>query len=273
MATLSTRKAIRRRVGKLCGDMDLLVATASGTTSTLIDEINGHRQDNSLVERVGVFSGGTAGNLGDVVRVTGNVRSSSTVAFTPTLSDATAVGDELELWNRRDQGVTPQEVNDLINDAIADVGEQSPLPVLSSSAAFDYDSPAISVDAAWEAVTGVDWQDDLGLWHPVPSADLRVDRIQRSVEILGRSRELAGGRNVRVRGANVPTSLSADSATTSVDFEWITHHVAVQCLGIMREKAFDTKSIDGNLLRLEQKAMAIRPKNRLYLKGRYWRMG
>jgi hypothetical protein len=252
--------------------MDLFVASATGTTTTLIDTVNGNRQDNSLNERIGIFSGGTAGNLGDIVRVSGNTRSTQTITFTPTLSDATAALDELELWNRRDQGVSPRDVNDLINDAIVDVGEQSPIPALDSEVAFDFDDPLISVPAAWEAVTGVEWEDDLTLWHPVPRADIRVDRVQRKVELMGRSRELASGRMVRVRGANMAVALASDSDTTSVNFEWICKYVSVHVLYMMREKAFDTREIDGKLLKLDADSAMTRPKNVLHLRGAYWRL-
>jgi hypothetical protein len=272
VATLSTRKSIRRNVGRLTGDMDLFIATASGTTTTLADAVNGNRQDNSLVERLGIFSAGTAGNLGSIVRVTANVRSTQTLTFTPAVAGSTAAADELELWNRRDQGVSPRDVNDLINDAIAAVGEQAPLPALDTETAFDFDDPLISVPAAWEAVTGVDWEDDLTLWHPVPRADIRVDRVQRTVELMGRSRELASGRMVRVRGANMAVALTTDSDTTSVNFEWICAYTAVQVLYIMREKSFDSKEIDGKLLKLDSDAKILRPKNVLTLRGSYWRL-
>lgn len=272
MATLSTRKSIRRNVGHLTGDMDLFVASASGSTTTFVSAVNGNRQDNSLNERLGIFSAGTANNIGSIVRVTANVRSTQTITFTPAVASSTAAADELELWNRRDQGVSPRDVNDLINDAIAAVGEQAPIPALDSEVAFDFDDPLISVPAAWEAVTGVEWEDDLTIWHPVPRADIRVDRVQRKVELKGRSRELASGRMVRVRGANMAVALSADTDTTSVNFEWICAYVAVQVLWVMREKAFDVKEIDGKLLSLDRDAKLLRPKNALRLRGAYWRL-
>jgi hypothetical protein len=276
VATLSTRKQIRRRVGRLTGDMILLVATSAGTTTTLIDALNLNQETNSLINRLGYVSGGTALNLNKTARVSGNTKSTQTLTFTPALTSATAALDEMELWNERDEGITPKDVNDLINDAILDAGEQGVVPVLGTEAAFARDSPIISVNAAWEAVTGVDWEDDAGIWHPIPRADLRFDRIQRQVEILNWSRELADAHMVRVRGANVPGALTADTGTgseTSVDFEWITHHVAAQAMGLRLAKAFDTKMVEGLMLKLEAKANQLRPKNTIRLRGAYWRLG
>ena len=256
--------------------MLLCVATSAGTTTTLIDNAQLNTENNSLLNRVGYFSGGTANNLGKTVRVTGNTKSSQTVTFTPAVPSATATDDELELWNQRDEGVTPKDVNDLINDAIADVAELGAVSALSSEETFDYNDPLIVVNAAWEAVTAVEWEDDDGIWYPVPKADLRVDRYQRQVELIGRARMLADGRQVRVRGANIPTAFTADTGAggeTTVDFEWITHAVAAAVLGMRLESAYDRKDVEGRLLQLQAIADSRRPKNTLRLRGGYWRMG
>jgi hypothetical protein len=173
-------------------------------------------------------------------------------------------------------------VHALINDAISDVVEQSPTPVTSDAFEFVSTSPVIDIDLLelatvvdgtnWEVFIGLDWQDDYDIWHPIPSADLRVDRYARTVEIRNRSRFLADGYYLRARGANLPAALSTDSSTTSVDFEWITHHVAAQALGIRLEKAYDRKDVEGRMLYLQQRADMVRPKTSLRLKGRFWRL-
>ena len=267
--------------------MILVKATANGTTTTITDVLNLNHQNSILVNRQGIFSGGTAANLGRVVRIESNAVSTQTATFTPTMPSATQTGDELELWNERDEGITPDAVNDLINEAILDVSETSPTPVTSDAFTFAWGEPVIDVDTlevndvvngnVWEAITGVDYYDndeeeDGYVWHRIDSADLRIDRLARTIEIRNRPRSLADSKLVRVHGANLPQTLSADSDTTPVNFEWITNHVAAIALGMRLEKAYDSKSVEGNMLRLQQRADTLRPRTLLRLRGRFWRL-
>ncbi len=266
--------------------MLLCTATGNGTTLTFIDTLNLNHEQSILVNRQGIFSGGTANNLARVVRVESNVKASQTLTFTPAVPSSTAIGDELELWNERDEGVTPAAVNDLINDAILDALEFSPTPITSDAFSFAYADNIIDIDTQvkvatvvdgtnWEVITGVDRRmgDDADFnWVKIDSADLEVDRYARTITIKGQNRALADTMQIRVRGANLPVILSTDAATTSLSFEWITHHVAAQCLGIRLEKAYNRKDIEGRLLQLQARADAIRPKTNLRLRGRFWRL-
>lgn len=262
--------------------MVLCKATAAGSTTEFTDALNLYVESRLMDGRQGIFSGGTANNLGSIVRITDSDKATQTITFTPAVASATATLDELELWNERDEGITPDAIHNLINDAISDVLENAPVPVTSDAFTWDAYSPVIEIDdlevsevadgVNWEVITGVDWQDEDDIWHPVPSADMRIDRHSRTLELRDRSRWLAEGFNVRVRGANLPTALATDSATTAVDFEWITHQVAAQALGIRLEKAYDRKDVEGRMLYLQQRADQLRNKSRLYIRGRFWRL-
>jgi hypothetical protein len=282
VATLNTLKNIRRRAGRLSGDMLLCTATSNGSTTTFTDALNLNHEQSILLNRHGYLSGGTAANLGRSVRVTANVKSTQTLTFTPALPSDTAISDEMELWNERDEGVTPAAANEVINDAIRDVTENTPLPVTSDEFTFAASSPVIAVDdlevdavvdgTNWELITGVDWEDDSGIWRPIQSADIRVDRYARTVEILNRPRWNADGLSVRVRGANLATVLTSDSSTTAVNFQWLTHYAAAGFLALRLEKAYDRRDVEGRMLNLQAKAEQYAPRLQLSLSGRRWRL-
>jgi hypothetical protein len=268
--------------------MMLCTATGNGSTTTFIDALNLNHEQSILLGRHGIFSGGTADNLGRVVRVTGNTKATQTITFVPTLSTATAIGDELELWNLRDEGLTPNLINNFIDDVVLDVYEHAPLPVASDAFTFDANEPIIAIDELevdgvadgtnWEAVTGVDWRhlssDDSVVygWVRIDTADLDVDRESRTITIKGRHRWLCDGNSMRVRGANISGALGGDSVTTPVSAEFVAHQVAAMALGYRLEKAYDRKDLDITRATLQTRADQLRPKNVLRLKGRYWRL-
>ena len=283
MTVLNSLTSIRRRVGRLTGDMILCTATSNGTTTTFIDSLNLHHENKIFQGRQGIFSGGTLANQGRIVRVTDLVKSTTTITFTPTLPSATQTADELELWNQRDEGVTPTFVNQTINDCIRDVVENSRLPVMSDAITFDANDPVIDIDDTVEVdgdnvgsdfrgITGVDWQDDNGDWHPLPRVDIRVDQYARDVELIGRARWLADARSIRIRGVYLPAPLSAESDTTSVDFEWITHAAAAIVVSKKMETAYARSELEGNMLRLQQRADQRLAKTVRHLKGAFWRL-
>jgi Ni,Fe-hydrogenase I large subunit len=270
--------------------MLLCTATDNGTTTTFIDTLNLNHEISILRNRHGIFSGGTAANLERVVRVESNVKSTQTITFTPAVPSTTAIADELELWNQRDEGITSDVVHDTLNDAIADVYEYSPVPVTADAFTFDSASPIIDIDLLevatvvdgtnWEAITRVEYRatsDDPDVtysWIKLPSDDsnIDVDRNARTITLKGRARYLADGNSVRIHGANISGSLTIDSSTTQVNAEWLAHEVAARVLYVRLEKAFDRKDLDITRAGLQAKADALRPRAFLRLRGRYWRL-
>lgn len=234
----STRTSVRRRIGRLFGDLLLCTATADGDTTTFVDTLNLYRADNELKGRHLYFSGGTAGNLGRSARVTGNTQSSSTLAFTAVPS-ATATGDVAELWNTRNLGLTVQEVHDQINFCISDVSDLFVTAASESLGTFAYDTPVLSLPEAWRFFSGLDYQDTLGIWHPIEKGDWRLDKAARTVEIRNRPRWRANAMSVRARGYTVPALLDSDADTTGLNAEWLAYQAAANLAMSVSPRALD----------------------------------
>jgi hypothetical protein len=269
--------------------MLLCTATSNGTTTTFIDTLNLNHEQSILLGRHGWNSTGNS-NDSRVVRVTANVKSTQTLTFTPALPNATAIGDEMELWNQRNEGLTPTLVNDILNDVIADVYENGPVPVVSDAFTFDNSSPILEIDDLevdgvadgenWEAITRVEYRsltEDADLvytWNRLPTdeSNFDVDRYNRTITLKGRAYYLANGNQIRIWGANISGALTSDTDTTQLSAEFLAHQVAATALGYRLEKAFDRKDIDITRAGLQLRADQLRPKTNLRLKGRYWRL-
>jgi hypothetical protein len=233
----TTRQVLRQEVGRLTGDMLKLTATANGTTTTLIDKLRGYRGDGKLAGRIGWVAAGTAANLYQMVRVTGNVRSTFTVSFTDTaLTSATATGDVLELWNADGMGFYPDDVNAEINAAIAAVGTLTTAPDEEDVEDFDVDDPYIDIPADWEFFGGVRWLDTTetttGVWKEIEANEfnLDIDVRNREVRLKGEIAQRVHDKTTRLYGDVASTALTVDTDATSVDAEWLTHYVAYRLL-------------------------------------------
>lgn len=232
---MSTLQFLRRTIGGITGDLDILVATGNGTTTTFVDALNAHVENSHFAARQGIFSGGTAANLGRIVRVTSNDKTTTTVTFTPTATSATASGDTLELYNRDGQGPSVRQIHDAINRCVVFAGQGVLTEVLDTAETFDMDDPYLDIPAGWRRLTHVEFRngdeatDD---WEVIPGADWvpGVDRVGYTVRVDGISRCRADTYQIRLRGYTAATELSADSDTTLVDAEWLVHEAASQLL-------------------------------------------
>lgn len=242
-----TRAYIRRRILRLSRQGMVVTATSSGTTTTLVDAVNLGTPGATLVNRIGWVSAGTTANLGATVRVTTNDRSATSITFTPALSSATAVGDEIELWNELGQGVEPSYVHELLDFAIERVADANPVPALGAEFTFDVQAPVIDLPPSWRWVEGADWQDASGLWHPVPENDknLRVDPVSRTVELLGIAAGNADTLLVRLRGATRPAALASDGEDTIVNAEYLVQQVTAE---VLLAASYTASSMDGPAL-------------------------
>lgn len=235
----ASRTAIRRRIGRLFGDMLLLTATGNGTTTTFVDAINLARDDAIMVGRQLYFSGGTATNLGLTRRVTDNVKSTTTLTFTPAAAHTTATNDVAEIWNTREIGATLAEVHENINYAIADVADLATTAAAYEPGAFDYDDPVVSLPDDWLFFGGVSWLDLTGVWHRIGPADYRIDKVNRTVELRNRPRSLANGMSLRLWGYTIPGDLDADTDVTSVNPEWLAYQAAAKLALAIAPRAID----------------------------------
>lgn len=270
MAT-ATRKQLRRRVGDVLGDFKLYTATQAGTTTTFVDEDRLAVSDNHLVGRQAYLAAGTAANLGLTRRVAASTQGAASVTFGVALPAATAIGDEMELW-REEWGVGVAEVHRAINHAILAAGDLALSPAQNTAAAFDRDAPSVAIPAGWAFLGYPEWQDEQDLWHPVPRAGWRYDRYGRAVELLGRARDLADNRQVRLFGYTAASELASDDAATAVDAEWL----AYQCAADLALRSANSARGYAERERMgafwQGRADTLRPKNQIRPSGPFVRL-
>lgn len=270
----TTLQTLRRGVGGLTGDLDILTATDAGSTSTFVDALNLAVENNSFAGRLGYFSGGTAGNLYRTVRIESNTKGTTQLTFTPTVPSSTATGDTLELYNRDGQGPTVGEIHNAINRCIAFVAESVLTEVLDTADTFDVDAPTLDVPSTWRRVIAVEYQDDLDDWHAIPPADLLADPVNRTMRIDHWPRVLADTRQVRLRGYTIAGALAADTDSTAVDAEWLIWEAASQVLLFLatKEKVAERRAADYRATSqyLHVQANAFRSKVPTARKGGGW---
>ncbi len=262
-----TRAQIRSWVGSLLGEVINLTATANGSTTSLVDSVNLVREDGYLEGRqLIVVSATNTGNNGLIRRVSANSKTGKSITIDPALPSAVSSGDVVELWFKRDQGPTIQEVHDAIARSVAAVKNTVLSPQMASgAAAFDRTSPVITeVGNTWTFFSGVDWQDPNGTWHPVPPADLRLAPSGNNpfvdIEVRNRSRILMDGMEYRVKGYAEHAIPSADADVISVDSEWLVHQVAAQLLISASGRMSDQASAERKAQYMQTLADARRPK-------------
>lgn len=269
----TTRATLRRWIGRLTGDVIVATATASGAANgtTVVDTVNLVIENGSLVNRRLLCTASNAsGNIGFLTRVTANTKSTGTVTVSPVFPAQTTAGDVVEIWN--DYGPTPDEVNDAINRAIAAAADSTVAPALSSVSTFAMDSPSLAIPSNWTFWAGVEWKDEDGLWRPVPSADLRLDPVARTVEIRNRAKWLADKKQVRMRGYTPPGPLNQDADATTVDAEWVVHQAAAWTLMSTADKRLSPGEVLAKAQYLEGRADSVRPKTRVRPQGKFTRL-
>lgn len=270
----TSRLILRRSVGRLLGDLIMLEATGDGTTTTLVDAMNLHQQDGSLVGRQLHFAtcGNTANN-GETRRVSTNVKSTTTITFAPALPAATLEGDEVEMWNERGSSVTVDEVHDAINRAIRAAAGTTAIPTSQQvTGSFDQLDPIVTIPDAWEYFSRAQWKDADDRWRDIPNADLRLDHANREVEIRNRSRVLAHGRAVRLHGHAAPGVLAEDTDATQIDAEWICYYAANQLLVASAHRQSDSQAALSKAGWFGDQADRLRPKTRVRPTGRFTRL-
>lgn len=255
-----TRAWIRREIGHQLDIVVPMTATSNGTTTTLIDALNGAVENNSLNGYFGWVASGTAGNLYSTVRVTGNTKSSTTVTFTA-LGNSTATSDVIEFYDTANTGITPDEIHRAINRAIAAVNRNGLTEALATATTFSGDTPYISVGSTIRRVLAVEWQDDDDDWHEVPPADIVEDRVGRTLRIDNHSRWLADGQSMRLRTMTQAAALSADATTTPIDEEYIIAEVCSQLLIAHDERWRDPQSARAKAQYFRGLADSRRPKS------------
>lgn len=232
---MASLQFLRRAIGRLTGDLDILVATSNGSTTTFLDVLNANVESNSWKGRLGYFSGGTAANVGSTVRLTANDKTTTTLSFLPAVAGTTAIGDTLELYNKDGQGPTIRHIHDTINLCIEFAGKGVLTEALDTAVTFDEDDPVLTIPASWRRLVAIEYRagdDDTDDWLTVPEVDWveTVDRLGYTVRVDNISRYLANDYQIRLRGYTVAGQLSAETDTTLVDTEWLVREATSQIL-------------------------------------------
>lgn len=264
---MATRAYIRRRVATMTRQAKIVTATAVGTQTTLIDAINLHYPTGKLAGRVGWVCSGPTNNLERSFRITGNSSQDLSITFTPALPDATQVGDEVEIWDELDQGVTPAFVNESINTAIEFVRYSYPIFVVDDAQEFDSGVPSLAIPDTFKYFTGVEMERRDGVWYPLTQKQFRVRKPERTVELINGAQNLAHTKNVRLRGATLPQDLTSDTDETIVDTEWLVKQVSALVFLNIAYANNDGQAIERYTGSMEQAAAEVRMKARARMEG------
>lgn len=272
----TSRAELRRWVGRLLGNLVVCTATDDGAAdgTTLVDAFNLAVENNSLLGRQAYVADASAtGNAGLQRRVAGNTKTARSLTLDPPLPQPLVAGDVVELHNERGLGPAVDEIHATINNYIQSVRDVSLDEQVTTGALFDWRAPAVALPSGWQFFSGADWEDALGLWHPVPPADLRVDVPNRTVEVRNRSALVADRRPLRLRGHSAAGQLTADTDTTGVDAEWLAYQTAAQLLIGMAHRAHDPSEVERRAQYFQTLADQRRPKARSRFPGKAVRLG
>lgn len=227
----TTRKLIRREIGRELRDCDIVVATG-GTDTIFIDPDKLNSPSNAYKGRTIYFTGGSVDNIGLVRAVTASSPSTRSVEWTTALPATVTADDEAELWGRHGQGFTPWEVNDVIRNVHLDGCYNFFVPVSANvSAAFDAESKTITIPATFtKGIYRLQYlpDSDYTTWDDVdPATDPGgsgwwVERGLRTISIGGSHwLDALDGTTLRLHGYGVEAELDDDADTTGLNKEWI----------------------------------------------------
>lgn len=261
----TSRTTLRRAIGRLCGDILVGTATAIGSTTTFIDTVNFVASDGGLEGRIAYWVSSTSGttNNGTTRRVSTNTESSGTVTVSTAWSAASAVGDVIELFAARSISPGPQEIHDKINDVIRSVAAMNLTVVDDTAVTFDMDDPYVDIPSGWVGYTKAMYQDIWGVWKLIPRADTELHTAfgtYGQVELKNQARLIAHNASVKLFGVTQAQELASDSATTTINPDWLTKQAAGELL-IQNARVYeDTPGAErrGNLWL--QQAAALYPK-------------
>lgn len=228
-------RALRREVGAILNDLTVLTATQTGLDTKFYDSRNLAAGDDIWRGCDLYFVSGTADNLWEIRRSTASSRSERSISWGTALPAATATGDVCEVWNKRSTGWDPLQVNAAINSVITIKADHT-LNVPTSAVAtapFDKDSPVVTVPTSLNRIFAVEYEDDDGLWHPIPRAHnigdygYYVNRGFGTVTITGSDLHYrADEMDIRFRGYGRLTALDEDTDETDLNAEWVTLEAA-----------------------------------------------
>ena len=230
---MATRAELRRAIGYELKDISPLTVTANGAMSTTLVYATGDISTavDSAKGRQIIFLTGTAGNIGQIRRITDTSQSTGTITLDRALPAIPAAGDTAELYNFRGKQWTIDQYHHYINRAIADAfpahkGTQVEEVI---GTAFDADSPSVAIPATINYLSAVEFlPDGATLYQTVPMAEDRLFRgwsvdlpngaiVVRGGDVLS----MLDGATIKMIGWQRAQPLSADADTTTVPTKWI----------------------------------------------------
>lgn len=239
----TSRLQLRRDVSDLLSDLVVAVATVAGTTTAFTDAYRLSGPVNAFASREAYFTGGTVANLAQLRYVSAS--STAGLLTVAALPAATAVGDEVELRNTRNQGWSVDAIHRAINTALSDANNglwaraQDALTTFSATTAthttptlFSRSNPYLSIPNPYSHLYSVEYQDSGGYWHEIEAAresdepGWRVIPGQRQMQIQGFFATDADTRAIRVLGYKRFAPMTQDTDTTTVNAEWLRYQTA-----------------------------------------------
>ena len=216
---------LRRRLGRLLGDMVTVTATDDETDGSFTDVVRLGTQIESPRHADIIFTSGS--NAGLIRRITSADLNTGTITF-ETVATATLTGDTAEIHNMRAKGWPVPEKHDAINQAIAASWPSYKEPItVELTDAFDLASPVLAVPATMTHVSGVQYEQTDGDWIDLPSAYWTLDHFLGEITVQGASfRSVMDGLSVRLIGGKRPEPLVDDDDTTTVRPDYVVHQAA-----------------------------------------------
>lgn len=227
-ATGITRLDLRRNILRRLGDLIIVRATATGTTTTLIDQRNLIGEPDAYRGRFIRITGGTVGNMGEIRYISGSSRSNRSITLDDALPEITAIGDEAEIANMHGTGYRFQDVDTAIDSAFQAAADFALETVAYEAGTFDEDTPYIQIPPEWVTISGVEWQDpDTLVWnrmayhHRKYGEGWTLDRPSMRVYVSGSMPDRINEATIRLIGQQRPTTPVYDSDRTNLNAEWI----------------------------------------------------
>jgi hypothetical protein len=199
------------RLAHEMNDCVTLTATANGTTTTFVDNvnINSSRESYDGWEWFGTSSP----NLGVVATVTATA--TNTITLTPAVT-STVASNTAMLVNKRGRGFRIQDYKRAINGAIRDFNGTALLPVIDMvTLDFDADLGTIVPDEDTKEVYRVEFQNSEGRWREIkramsPGADgWSAEAPDGVIRVEGQPALEADTRPIRLHGYKRQAELSA----------------------------------------------------------------
>lgn len=218
-----SRRDLRRMVAQELGDLVLVTATAQGTESSIVDNVNltlENRHYNGMEIRCTVAM--DARNVGKTATVTVSSQDSRSVNFIPPFPMPTMPTDEFEFTNFRGMGWRSVEYDNAINSAIRRASDEHFTIPYSAQIETPYRRrDEVQIPGEFTYFNGVSYTDRRGNKKRIGPTGYNVDRYARTVELKGDYQSKANGAYITVHGEIESPLLEEDHHKTPIPVEWI----------------------------------------------------